>query len=70
LLRHAHQLAFGQAVNLAVAVRDRKLGIWLRVWRDALGGLPNTLRKRRVVQASRRIGMRELDAIVGPDGGR
>jgi GT2 family glycosyltransferase len=69
LLRHAPQLALGQAVNLAVAVRDRKLGIWLRVWRDALRGLPRVLRKRREVQARRRIGLRALEAVVGPGGG-
>jgi GT2 family glycosyltransferase len=70
LARHAHQLALGQLVNLAVAVRDGKLGIWLKVWRDGLLGLPRALRKRREVQARRRIGRRELEAIVGPDGGR
>lgn len=69
LLRHAPQLALGQLENLAVALRDRKLVIWLRVWRDALRGLPRMLRKRRVVQARRRIGSRELEALVGPDGG-
>jgi len=70
LLRHAPHLLLGQLVNLAVALRDRKLGIWLRVWRDALRGLPRALRKRRAVMARRRIGWRELEAIVGPDGGR
>jgi GT2 family glycosyltransferase len=66
LLRHAPQLLLGQLVNLAVAVRDRKLGIWLRVWRDALRGLPRVVRKRAEVQARRRIGLPELDAVVGP----
>jgi GT2 family glycosyltransferase len=70
LLRHAPQLLLGQIVNLAVAVRDRKLGIWLRVWRDALRGLPRMLHKRRAVQARRRISTAALDSIVGPDGGR
>jgi GT2 family glycosyltransferase len=70
LLRHVHQLALGQLVNLAVAARDRKLGIWSRVWRDALRGLPRVLSKRREVQARRRIDLRALEAIVGPDGGR
>jgi GT2 family glycosyltransferase len=70
LLRHAPHLLLGQLVNLAVAVRDRKLKIWVRVWRDALRGLPRMLRKRREVQARRRIGVSELEAIVGPDGGR
>lgn len=69
LLRHAPHLALGQAVNLAVAVRDRKLSIWLRVWRDALRGLPRMLRKRREVQARRRITLAQLDAVVGPGGG-
>ncbi|HEX3452389.1 MAG TPA: glycosyltransferase family 2 protein [Solirubrobacteraceae bacterium] len=69
LVRHAPHLALGQAVNLAVAVRDRKLGIWLRVWRDALRGLPRVLRKRRDVQARRQITLAQLDAVVGPGGG-
>lgn len=69
LLRHAPHLLLGQLVNLAVAVHDRKLGIWLRVWRDALRGLPRMLRKRRAVQARRRISAKQLDAVVGPDGG-
>ena len=55
-------------MNLAVAVRDRKLGIWLRVWRDALRALPRVLRKRREVQARRRISVRQLDAIIDTDG--
>jgi GT2 family glycosyltransferase len=69
LLRHAPQLAFGQLLNLAVAVRDRKLDIWLRVWRDALRGLPRVLRKRRRVQQRRRVTLATLDAVVGPDRG-
>jgi GT2 family glycosyltransferase len=70
LLRHAHQLALGQLLNLAVAIRDRKLSIWLRVWRDALRGLPRVLGKRREVQARRTISLSRLEAVVGPDGGR
>ncbi len=69
LLRHGHQLVLGQLANLAVAVRDRKLGVWLRVWRDALRALPSLLRKRREVQARRRIGLRALEAIVRSGGG-
>jgi GT2 family glycosyltransferase len=70
LARHAPQLLLGQLINLAVALRDRKLGIWLRVWRDALRALPRMLGKRRAVQARRRITAEQLEAIVGPDGGR
>lgn len=69
LLRHAHQLAFGQLLNLAVALRDRKLDIWLRVWRDALRGLPRVLRKRRRVQERLCVTLAALDAVVGPEGG-
>jgi GT2 family glycosyltransferase len=70
LLRHAPQLVIGQLVNLAVAIRDAKLGLWLRVWRDGLRGLPRMLRKRRDVQARRTVELRELEAVVGVDGGR
>jgi len=62
LARHAHQLAAGQLVNLAVAVRDRKLGIWLRAWRDALVGLPRMAARRRHIQRERRVTPRELAA--------
>jgi GT2 family glycosyltransferase len=61
LLRHAHQLALGQALNLAVAVRDRKLDIWLRSLRDALRAMPAVLRKRRAVRRSRRVNAAELE---------
>lgn len=70
LLRHAPQLVLGQLINLAVAIKDAKLGLWLRVWRDGLRGLPKMLRKRRDVQARRRVGLQELESVVGVDGGR
>jgi len=62
LARHAHQLLAGQLVNLAVAVRDRKLGIWLRAWRDAIVGLPRMLARRRRIQRTRAVSPRELEA--------
>ena len=64
LARHLHQLALGQAINLAVAVRDRKLSIWWHALRDGLRGMPAILRKRRTAQRSRRRGARELGAII------
>lgn len=70
LIRHAPQLLLGQLVNLAVAVRDRKLSIWSRVWHDALRGLPRMLRKRRRVQSQRSIKASTLERLVGADGGR
>jgi GT2 family glycosyltransferase len=70
VLRHLHQLALGQLANFVVAARDGKLDIWWRVWRDGVRGLPGALRKRRRVQALRRIDLRTLESLVGPDGGR
>jgi GT2 family glycosyltransferase len=70
LLCHAPHLLVGQLVNLAVALRDRKLNIWLRVWRDALRGLPRALSRRRAVQARRQVTLAQLDAVVGTDGER
>jgi GT2 family glycosyltransferase len=67
-LRHSHQLLLGQLVNLAVAIRDRKLGIWLRAWRDALRGLSRMLEHRRAIQRARRMSPRELEARIGPRG--
>jgi GT2 family glycosyltransferase len=68
VLRHAHQLLAGQGLNLAVAVRDRKLDIWLRAWRDALRGLPKMFERRRLIQRARRVSPRELEARIGPGG--
>jgi GT2 family glycosyltransferase len=69
LLRHAPRLLRGQLINLALAARDGKLDLWWRAMRDALRGFPGVLRKRRAVQAKRRIGVRQLEAIIGPDPG-
>jgi GT2 family glycosyltransferase len=67
-LRHAPQLLLGQLANLAVAVRDRKLRIWLRAWRDALRGLPRMWARRRQIQRARRVSPRELERRLGPRG--
>jgi GT2 family glycosyltransferase len=63
LLRHAPDVARGQAGNLWTALRARKLGIWTRAMRDAARGLPAALRKRRAVQRSRVIALAELEAV-------
>jgi len=68
LVRHAPQLLAGQLVNLAVAVRDRKFGIWVRAWRDAIAGLPRMLERRRRIQSARRVSPRELEARLGSAG--
>jgi GT2 family glycosyltransferase len=64
LVRHAPALARGQAGNLLVAARERKLGVWARAMRDALLGMPVVLRKRRAVQRARVIGLSELEALA------
>jgi GT2 family glycosyltransferase len=66
IARHAHQLLAGQIVNLAVALRDRKLGVWLRAWRDAIAGLPRMAARRRLIQRNRRVSPRELEARLDP----
>jgi GT2 family glycosyltransferase len=64
LLRHAPALARGQAGNLLVAARARKLRVWARAMRDALLGLPAALHKRRAVQRARVISLSELEALA------
>jgi GT2 family glycosyltransferase len=65
LVRHGHQLVWGQAKNLSFALHARRIRIWLRVVRDALRGMPATLRDRRSVQRNRVVGTRELERRVG-----
>lgn len=63
-LRHAHQLVYGQLWNLAMAVRDRRVGLLMRAWRDAARGLPRMLGKRRHVQALRAEGTNVLEGRI------
>jgi GT2 family glycosyltransferase len=67
LMRHAPQLVASQLHNLVWTIQTRRVSLFLRVWRDALRGMPATLRKRRAVQRSRTIGTRELEARIGAD---
>jgi GT2 family glycosyltransferase len=64
LARHAADLLRGQAGNLYVAIRERKIRVWARAMRDALRGLPVALRKRRTVQRSRVISAAELETVA------
>lgn len=63
-LRHAPRLLYGQLWNLAMALRDRRVGLLARAWRDAARGLPRTLGKRNQVQALRAGGTRELEGRI------
>jgi GT2 family glycosyltransferase len=64
LLWQAPRLVAAQLEHLLLAVRERKLGLLWRVWRDAGRDLPPTVRKRIAVQRTRRVSVRELAAIV------
>jgi GT2 family glycosyltransferase len=68
LIRHCHQLLYGQLWNFAMALRDRRLSLWARAMRDALGGLPSALRKRRAVQRTRCVSVRELELRISSAG--
>jgi len=67
LLRHGHRFVNAQAHNLVWAIQEGRVAIFLRAWRDALGGMPATLRERRSVQRSRTVGLRELELVIGAE---
>lgn len=64
LLLHAPSLLRGQAGNLYVAIRERKLRVWARAMSDAVKGLPAALRKRRSVQRARVVSLAQLEAAA------
>lgn len=64
LVRHLPEIGFVQARNLAIAARRGDPGLWVRVWRDAIRGLPDALRRRRSIQAGRLVGPAELERAV------
>jgi GT2 family glycosyltransferase len=68
IARHLPQLLAYQLLTLAVAARDRRLGVWLAAWRGALAGLPRMLARRREIQRARRVTPRELERHLGPRG--
>jgi len=64
ILRHARRIVYVQAAQLVVAARAGRLALWARAIGHALRELPRVLRARRGVQATRRVGMGELEAAV------
>lgn len=68
IVRHLPHLLGYQLLTLAGAARDRRVGIWLSAWREALAGLPRMLRHRRTIQGARRVTPRELERHLGPRG--
>jgi GT2 family glycosyltransferase len=65
--RNAPRLALFLLKTLVASIRGRWLSAYLRGARDALLQLPRTLRKRRAVQRSRRVGIGYLNGVVRPD---
>lgn len=64
LLLHLPRIVLFNAGWFVGSVRDGLGRAHLRAWREALRMLPATLRKRRTIQRGRRVGRRELDAVV------
>jgi GT2 family glycosyltransferase len=71
LLRHGHEFVISQLHNLVWTIQKRRAAVFRRVWIDVLRSVPQVLRKRRAVQRTRRVGLRELEQVVGsmPDHG-
>jgi GT2 family glycosyltransferase len=67
LIRHAPDLAVVQLRNLAIALRRGRGRLWLKVWRDALAGMPAVLADRRRIQRSRTRSLADLDSLIGTD---
>jgi len=67
LVRHGHRFLLSQAHNLVWALQTGRVRVFLRAWRDALRGMPALLRKRRQVQRSRTVGLKELERVIGVD---
>lgn len=67
LALHATKLMINQGGWVVVAAREGKLREEAGALGAALRGLPRMLRKRRAVQATRRVSLRRLDAAFTPD---
>ena len=65
----AAHLPWFLALHAGIVVRHTRQGRWrtlLRLYRDAIAGLPAAWAQRRVVQSSRRITPREFRAFIDP----
>jgi hypothetical protein len=67
LLRHGHDFLLSQAHHYVWARQTDRVPIFRRAWRDAIRGMPSVLRKRRAVQSSRTVGLKELERVIGVD---
>lgn len=67
LARHAAKLLLHQGGWVVTAVREGRLRDEVGAIAAALRGLPRMLRKRRAVQATRRVSLERLDAVISPE---
>lgn len=67
LVLHAPKLVAHHGAWLATALRERRVGEELSMLAEAARGLPRMLRKRRAVQATRRVTLAQLDAVLSPE---
>jgi GT2 family glycosyltransferase len=67
LVRHAGKLVLHQGSWIVSAAREGALREQLAALAAALRGLPGVMRKRRAVQATRRVSFAQLDAVVSPE---
>ncbi len=67
LVRHATKLLVHQGGWVVTAAREHELRGELGALTAAARGLPRMLRKRRAVQAARRVPLERLDAIISPE---
>ena len=66
LLRHAPELVLFNLREVAIAARRGRLRLVARAYVGAFRGLPGAWRKRRAIQARRRIEPRALDVAMRP----
>jgi GT2 family glycosyltransferase len=67
LARNAHRLVLFFLKSVMASIRGRWFVALLRATRDAFAQMPRTLRKRRAVQRSRRVGIAYLNGVVRAD---
>ena len=67
LARNSHRLVLFYAKSVVASIRGRWFSALARATRDALRTLPRTLRKRRAVQRSRKVGLDYLNGVVRSD---
>jgi hypothetical protein len=61
------QLPWVMALHVGIVIRHTRQGRWrtvLRLYRDAIAGLPAVLKRRRIAQATRRVTIAEFRSHI------